>query len=203
MRLFLFLIIVFISACGIARPIENYYEARRLLWSVVYANGGETLYCGQKFGADHPKSINVEHVLPMGWVMNELKCGTRQSCRLDSIRFNLIEGDLHNLYPARKNLNRERSSYPFGLIKGEKRQFGKCDFEIDRRKRQVEPREEVRGDIARAMLYMSDTYNITLFERQRALLKKWHKADPPDAEEQRRNDVIEILQGNRNPLIDQ
>ena len=198
-----FLLMFNLAACSAERPIENYYEARHLLWSEVYPYGGETLYCGKKFGSQHPKNINVEHVFPMGWVMRELKCGDRKTCRRNSIRFNLIEADLHNLYPSKENINKDRSSYAFGIIKGERRQFGKCDFEIDRKKRRVEPREKVRGDIARAVLYMSEKYAIELFQRQQKLMLKWHRADPPDAEEKRRNGIIQVLQGNRNPLIDE
>lgn len=34
-------------------------------------------------------------------------------------------------------------------------------------------------------------------------LIQWHREDPPDAGERRRNDVIQSFQGNRNPFIDQ
>jgi len=34
-------------------------------------------------------------------------------------------------------------------------------------------------------------------------LRKWHFEDPPDEWEEKRNDLIEIIQGNRNPFIDQ
>lgn len=200
--LFSFLLLI-ATGCDAERPIENYYEAKKLLWSEVYPRGGKTLYCEQNFGARHPKNINVEHVLPMGWVMRELQCGDRKTCRRNSIRFNLIEADLHNLFPAKEKINRDRSSYAFGIVKGEKRKYGKCDFEIDRRKRRAEPREKVRGDVARAVLYMSDKHGIELFKRQKNLMLKWHRADPPDEEEKRRNNMIQILQGNRNPYIDE
>ena len=35
------------------------------------------------------------------------------------------------------------------------------------------------------------------------LLRKWHFEDPPDEWEEKRNDLIELIQGNRNPFIDQ
>ncbi len=89
------------------------------------------------------------------------------------------------------------------MIKGEKRSFGQCDLEIDKRRRRVEPRPEVRGNIARAMFYIYDTYDLTIFRKQGELLKRWHREDPPDAEEKRRNDVIEKIQGTRNKFIDQ
>jgi hypothetical protein len=48
--------------------IIDYHSARLLLWGTLYAQGGETLYCGQQFGASKGKNINIEHVFPMSWV---------------------------------------------------------------------------------------------------------------------------------------
>ncbi len=182
--------------------IESYLQAKRLFWGQLYKKGGETLYCGQSFGPSKSKRINVEHVLPMSWVMKKLNCRDRDSCRRNSSRFGYIEADMHNLYPALRDINQSRGSMPFAIIKGEQRQFGSCDFELNTRKRVVEPRSEVRGDIARAMMYMHDRYAIRIHARQGKLLKQWNRQDPPDAFERRRNDVIESLQGNRNRFID-
>jgi deoxyribonuclease I len=88
------------------------------------------------------------------------------------------------------------------MIPGEARDYAACDFEKDPRKRLVEPRPASRGNIARAMFYMADSYGLKIFRRQAETLLKWHREDPPDAEERRRNDVIERLQGNRNRFID-
>ncbi len=109
---------------------------------------------------------------------------------------------MHNLYPSRKDINYSRGSYAFALLKGEKRRFGQCDFELDQRRRRVEPRPASRGNIARAMFYMHDTYGLTIYAKQGNLLKQWHRQDPPDAEEQRRNNAIEKIQGTRNKFID-
>jgi deoxyribonuclease I len=46
-----------------------------------------------------------------------------------------------------------RSNYSMAMIEGEQRQFGACDVEIAERK--IEPRPEIRGDIARIYLYMT------------------------------------------------
>jgi deoxyribonuclease-1 len=110
---------------------------------------------------------------------------------------------MHNLYPSRQDINSARSSYAYGVIKGEKRYFGKCDFEVNKYKRRAEPRPKVRGNIARAMFYMQQKYGLTIFKKQGELLKQWHRQDPPDAEERRRNDAIEQIQGSRNQFIDQ
>ena len=183
--------------------IDDYYEAKKLFWGKLYSRGGETLYCGQPFGSNKGRLINVEHVLPMSWVMNKLNCRDRDSCRRNSTDFRRIEADLHNLYPSRRDINQIRSSFPFGVVRGERRQYDQCDFELDKKSRIVEPRAEVRGEIARAMFYMHDRYGIRLHRRMGKLLKQWNRQDPPDGVERKRNDTIEKIQGNRNRFIDQ
>jgi len=189
-----------------SNAIKDYETARPLLWYSVYPNGGETLYCGERFSSDHRKGYNVEHVFPMSWVTNGLSCGKRKQCRARSKAFNQIEADLHNLFPSRADVNQDRSSFRFSEVRGEKRRYGKqCDFEVDKRGRIAEPAPERRGEVARAMFYMADRYKshgLVLFKKQALLLEKWHKADPPSGDERRRNSVIEKLQGNRNLFID-
>lgn len=172
-------------------------------WSTLYARGGETLYCGERFGAERGRGINIEHVMPMAWAMNAFGCDDRNECRRSNSRFRTIEADIHNLFPSRRDINRARGSFTFGMVQGEPREFGKCDFEVDRRRRRVEPRTAVRGEVARAIFYMHDRYGMEIFGRLGRLLKDWNRADPPSADERRRNDLIERLQGNRNRFIDQ
>jgi deoxyribonuclease-1 len=109
---------------------------------------------------------------------------------------------MHNLYPVRADINKARSSLPFAEIAGEKREFGRCDFEFHPRQRVVEPRPASRGNIARALFHMHDTYGLTLYRRQGELMKQWNREDPPDAEERRRNELIGKYQGTRNRFID-
>jgi deoxyribonuclease-1 len=184
------------------QAFDNYFDALRVFWDEVYPQGGETLYCGTRFGSRKGRDINIEHVLPMAWAMNKENCRSRDECRDTSNRFNQIEADMHNFYPSNKEINKTRGSHSFGYIKGERREFGRCDFEVDRRARIVEPRPASRGNIARAMFYMHDTYGLKIFNRQAKILKQWNREDPPDAEEQRRNDIIAGIQGTRNRFID-
>lgn len=209
------MLLVSMSACiedaqnsSVKQPkIKTYEDARRLLWSSLYANGGHTLYCGKEFNSQRRKGFNVEHVFPMSWATNGLNCGTRKQCRARSAQFNLIEADMHNLYPSRSDVNQQRSSFRFGEVRGEQRKFGQqCDFEVDYRARVAEPAPNVRGDVARSMFHMAYTYKsqgLELFEKQARLLLKWHKADPPTLAEQKRNDAIEKLTGHRNLFIDE
>lgn len=181
----------------------NYAEIRPVFWGTVYASGGETLYCGEKFGSRHGGDINIEHIFPMSWVTKSLQCGEREECRNNSDRFNQIEADMHNLYPALADINYARSSMAFAILDGEDHYQPGCDFEIDKRRYLAEPRSAARGEIARAMLYMANTYpELKLYRRQRELLEQWHRQDPPSDEERRRNRLIMQVQGTGNSLIE-
>jgi len=188
------------------QAIEDYKQARQILWQSLYPNKGITLYCEQSFVTSNKQGINIEHVFPMSWVTSSLDCGTRNQCRENSNKFNQIEADLHNLYPSRSDVNQERSSFAFAEIAGEKREFGRdCNFEVDRSRRLVEPAPHVRGEVARSMFYMAYQYRddgLKLFDRQIRLLQEWHNSDLPSDHERARNNKIEQLQGNRNIFID-
>jgi deoxyribonuclease-1 len=187
-----------------ASPVD-YQTIRPLFWSQLYANGGQSLYCGQRFSGSSHRGLNVEHVFPMSWATKALRCGARKQCRGRSEMFNRIEADLHNLYPSRTDVNQDRSSFRFAIIPGEARVYGQnCDFEVDQRDRVVEPAPMVRGDIARSMFYMAYEYRdqgLKIFSKQAKLLASWHKADPPDDLERKRNAQIRQLQGNQNLFI--
>ena len=197
-RVILLLMALPVAGAGVA---ADYLDTIPLFWRSLYPDGGTGLYCGEQFAAGD-RTYNIEHVYPMGWVSRALRCGDRQACRRESARFNVIESDMHNMYPARKDLNRARGSYPFREIRGERRVERGCDLEIDHRARVVEPRPAVRGDIARSMLYMADRYDLKIYERQRRLLLEWHRDDPVDDAERERNRHIARIQGQRNHWID-
>ncbi len=187
------------------KPLKDYVSARKEFWRTLYKGQVRSLYCGDVFNSERRNGFNVEHVFPMSWATNGLQCGKRKQCRARSKDFNHIEADLHNLYPARVEVNKERSSHRFGIVSGEKRVFGNCDFEVDYRARVAEPTESVRGEVARAMFYMAYQYKdlgLVLFDKQAKLLLEWHQADTPSKQERQRNDKIERIQGNRNPFVD-
>lgn len=181
---------------------RGYLDTVPVFWQTLYPEGGEGLYCGQRF-ARYDRSYNIEHVFPMAWVARSLGCGSRAQCRERSERFNQIESDMHNLYPARVRVNQARGAMAYAELPGEKWIREDCDFEIDYRRHLVEPRLAVRGDIARSMLYMAASYpELHLFPRQRALIESWHQADPVSDEERRRNRSIARLQGRGNSWIE-
>jgi deoxyribonuclease-1 len=157
----MFVLLLFPGLALAERPV--YLDTIPVFWRNLYPDGGQGLYCGHDFRA-RDRSYNIEHVYPMAWVTRALRCGDRQSCRRTSARFNEIESDMHNMYPARP---------------------------------------AVRGDIARAMLYMAERYEeLVLYERQRRLLLDWHRQDPPDDAERQRNRRVAEIQGRPNPWIE-
>lgn len=187
------------------KPDQQYRQTLYLLWSQLYPGKGNTFYCDYEFDNSHKRAsqngLNAEHVFPMSWVTNDLNCGTRKQCQANSADFRNIESDLHNIYPANVKANQARSSYRFANIPGENWINKSCDLEIDKKQRVAEPREAIRGEIARAMLYMEYQYELTLFAKNKALMQQWDAEDPPQAAEIERNQTIKTLQGRDNPFI--
>ncbi len=194
------LVILLLSLSPLVRA--DYLETIPVFWKTLYPNGGKGLYCGKNFKR-FDRRYNIEHVFPMSWVTHALRCGDRHHCRRVSRRFNEIESDMHNMYPARRDLNKRRGAMAYAIVKGEHWVKPDCDLEIDARRRWVEPRPAVCGDIARALLYMADRYpELKLYRRQRDLMLRWNRQDPPDAAEKVRNRRIRKVQGRGNPWIE-
>ena len=105
--------------------------------------------------------------------------------------------DLHNLKPSDPSENSSRSN----------KYFGNMTNAIT-----YEPRDEVKGDIARILFYMDIMYTkLSLISANEGnvyqmgnldVLIEWHEMDPVDDFEVYRNQKIESFQGNRNPFID-
>lgn len=127
--------------------------------------------------------------------------------------------DYHHLYPTNQNqVNGLRSNYPLGEVVNVQQTYMGAKYGTDANGKIVfEPRDEHKGDAARALFYMVTTYNgvnnktwklptsisnSIVHGQDQAVLKKWHWQDLPNAEEMSRHDFIDSLQGNRNPFID-
>ena len=180
--------------------IPNARESRVLFWEKLYPSDSYTLYCGEYF--DTRDEVTIEYIYPLGVIANYLQCADIEECRDTSGRFNRIEADLHNQYPALNFIVHARNDYDYGLVAGEYREFFECDFEHDVRDRIVEPRTVARGNVARAMLYMHTEYDLPITPEMLSLFKEWNRTDAPSKDEIRRNNIIDKLQGTRNPYID-
>jgi deoxyribonuclease-1 len=132
-----------------------------------------------------------------------------RKCAQKSAEFSRMEADLHNLFPVVGEVNGLRSDLPMGILDSPSRRRTSSDtFHFGACKSAIEsgiflPRPEVRGDLARAHLYMNASYpeRHILDVDQQALFERWDAADPPDAWERERNERIADKQGNRNGFI--
>ena len=138
--------------------------------------------------------------------------------------------DLHHIFPVSSWINSYRNNYPYGEVLTPDRQFqngskwGKNTFystvEQTPDGTAFEPIDEYKGDVARAIFYISTRYMfedsnfctdpavapMTLRSQLRPwaleMLKNWHLVDPVSQKEIDRNNAIYNIQHNRNPYID-
>lgn len=155
-------------------------------------------------GQGDPDSWNREHV----WVKSRGFGGDPNKVRGPST-------DIHHIRPADRSVNTSRSTKYFdngGYAHSEAKD---CKYDSN----SWEPRDAVKGDIARMMFYMAVRYEgddgyadlelATYVPKgggtkmgKLSTLLKWHKQDPVDDFERNRNQKIFEIQGNRNPFID-
>jgi len=175
--------------------------------------------CGYRVrkNAKRAKRMEVEHVVPAeafgrsfkAWREGHPKCVNkkgkrykgRRCAKLTSELFRRMEADLYNLQPSIGEVNGDRSNYSMEEIPGEAREYGACDVEIENRK--IEPKESIRGDIARIYFYMDRAYpgRGIVGKKRKRILTAWDKADPVDDWERKRAKRIEALQGNATPFV--
>jgi endonuclease I len=131
--------------------------------------------------------------------------------------------DMHHLRPTVINVNSSRGNLDFdeGGTKVESSEGYAPGSSFCYRITNVsfEPRDEVKGDVARMMFYMATRYDggdggpdLELNDRtgngsapylgRISALLKWHEEDPVNDFERKRNDTIYGYQENRNPFVD-
>lgn len=167
------------------------------------------IYKGESISKEKNKNgkddWNREHI----WAKSHGNFGTRKGAGTD----------LHNLRPADVSVNSSRGNLDFDNGGKLHKEAVECKYDRD----SWEPRNEVKGDIARTLFYMAVRYeggdeaaDLELLDKvnseggskkplhgKLSTLLKWHKDDPVDDYERRRNNIIyEKYQHNRNPFID-
>jgi endonuclease I len=207
-----------------ANSTQNFNTAKNQLTKLYKSNPKQTeFYCACEFSFNDKKGvvdfgkcgykprknevrasrIEWEHVMPAENFGRHLQCwrdGGRKACKKDAT-FNLMEGDMHNLQPAIGEVNGDRSNYRYSQFTNQFNQYGQCQSAVDFKARQFQPRDEIRGIIARTHFYMSDKYNINLSDSERKLMTAWNKMYPPEQWECKRNQQIKQIQGHDNKFI--
>jgi len=223
----------FIEPCKFGQPLINalqmqytptnyagYGPARDLLYSRV-DNVGNDLSCvyttytvtldpnldPSQSAYQNGAGLNAEHIYP------QAKGAGSEPER----------GDMHNIRPCRVNVNSDRGNCPYNEIADSDTETWYFDdqaissipssnidaySERDTEDCQWEPREEMKGDLARTIFYFYGIYQSTadaedpnFFPLQKNILLQWHYQDLPDASERRRDSLISLIQGNRNPFV--
>ncbi len=190
--------------------------ARDTLFSVVYGQNDSLtcVYTGYKIWLDPSKDptqaafdfdINTEHTYPKSFGA-----------------VGVAEGDMHHLYATRADVNNARGNSPFAEIPdGETEEWyylatkissiptSNIDLYSERNGNSFEPREDHKGNVARAMFYFytmykdfADPLDPNFFETQRETLCAWHLLDPVDQAEWDRTWLIAQYQdGKANPFV--
>lgn len=190
--------------------IYDYKKEKGREKTVVYNDS-----CGYKPRKNKKRgeTIEWEHIMPAYRFASGLQCWNekicidkngksykgRKCCEKVDKKFRIMQADMYNLVPSVGELNGDRSNYSYGIIEGESRVYGECDFEV--RGKKAEPKEDIRGDIARTYFYMEETYNIELTDEERQLFIMWDKLDNISQWEKVRAERIKEIQGNENKFI--
>ena len=173
--------------------------------SCVYTGFTIELPSGDPSSGAFSLGINAEHTMPRSFLE-----GTNK------------EFDLHNLYPTRENVNSARSNFPFTDIPDNQTDnwyyldinsnnvpTNNIDSYSEKVNGFFEPREDHKGNVARAMMYTYAVYGDVIesnapnfFEQQRQTLCEWHVQDPVDQIEYDRTYLIGSYQNDRpNPFV--
>ena len=173
----------------------GYNQARDVMYSIIDLEDDNTLkgiYTNYTITIDpnqdprpqtNAQNMNCEHSWPQS-----MGAGSEPQ-----------KSDLHHLYPCRGNVNSSRGNKPYAEIDdNDTDKWWRLDYyetsipsqyidefsEVDNDNGKFEPREVVKGNIARGMFYFFTIYNDdadhNFFEEQKDFLNVWHKQDPVD-----------------------
>ncbi|MEM7373142.1 MAG: endonuclease [Bacteroidota bacterium] len=171
--------------------------------TIICVYGGYTHPWNQGSTGTNPAPVNTEHTVPQAWYPSSSP----------------IRSDLHHIFPTYDQWNSQRASDPFGEIPDNQTtiwmrltnsQSNTPSSNIDEYSESnggtFEPREDHKGDCARAIFYIFTMYSLTSHDIHDMgdinTLYQWHQQDPPSTKETARNHDIESWQGNRNPYVD-
>lgn len=174
---------------------SSYTWARHRMFTDLDKHNGqvECVYTGRKISVGssipHHTDMNTEHSWPqsLGASSNPARC------------------DLHHLFPVDSWHNTIRNSHPFCDVAVEDltkdleggSRYGWNDHGV----RCFEPRDEHKGNTARAMLYFAARYNFGLSGDELEMYRAWDLLDPVDGDELDRTWRIADLQDLPNPYV--
>ena len=185
---------------------NRYATARTLMFTQIERMRGdrssmvvECLYTGMRVSQPSDEEPNRDEMIAERlWPKSKLF--EDQSSALYSHQ----DADLHHLVPATPAAEASRNDFPFDDVLGERT----MDVAPSYRGRNAageevfEVRRDRKGDVARAMFYMSVRWGLEIPKAEADVLRRWHQGDPVTERETLRNTAVQRLQGNRNPFVD-
>ena len=193
--------------------VLSYNGARDVMYGYIDNNNGSVECIYTEFSVDNVPTnnprpivyeggIDCEHLFPQS--MYE---GTQP-----------MKSDIHHLRPCKSNVNSSRGNKPYNESNDNQTQTWywlnyqqnnppsqNRDKYSESASSVFEPREEVKGDIARAIFYFYTMYsNVAddnFFESQKDILYDWHQNDPINQSEINRTWDIADYQDYPNPFI--
>ncbi len=178
-------------------------------WEWTGKSGGQIdlVSCGYQVRKQQNRAMRIEweHIVP-AWVFgHQRQCwqnGGRKNCVSTDPIFRQMEADMHNLAPSIGEVNGDRSNLSYGQLSADAEyQYGQCRSRVDFKERVFEPRDEVKGQVARVYFYMHDRYNLSMSRQQQQLLMVWDKQYPPSEWEKQRDERIANIMGHHNPFV--
>ena len=201
---------------------KNYNTARDSMFISIDVDAADSIrgvYTGLKVKADGSRtpsngslSLNTEH----SWPQSFYDGGEP------------MKSDIHHLFPVWSSVNSSRGNHPFAEIADNLTSSWwywenggsvssipsqNIDSYSEYYNNSFEPREDHKGNAARAMFYFWTMYsdnsdivnddfdNSAFFEGMKSTLYSWHISDPVNSDEVARSNVIYSVQGNKNPFI--
>ena len=178
-------------------------------WEWVGKSGGQVdlASCGYQVRKQQNRAqrIEWEHIVP-AWVFgHQRQCwqnGGRKNCVATDAIFRQMEADMYNLAPSIGEVNGDRSNFSFGqLTANVSYPYGMCRSRVDFKEKVFEPRNEVKGQVARAYFYMHDRYNLSMSRQQQQLLMAWNNQYPVNQWEKLRDERIAKVMGHHNSFV--
>ncbi len=159
------------------------------------------VYCGKKFTFKNASetsgmgnTVNIEHTWPQSKFSSNFEKGMQKS-------------DMHHLYLTDSRANSDRGNFEFGIAGNAPNEMHADNCNISKLVRDngewiFEPPKGHRGNVARSIFYFAVRYNMLISKKQEKALREWHVADPVDALERTKHDVVARHQNIRNPFVD-
>ena len=185
----------------------GYTQARLVLFGEIHASKDskgqfvKDVYCGKKFYfkeardvLNMSREVNTEHTWP-------------QSRFNGNFSKDMQKSDMHHLYPTDSDANNRRANHSFGNVPASEDELNVENCSSSRLSDihgdvLFNPPNEHKGNVARSLFYFAIRYKLKIGPAEEMILKLWHTADPIDAAELERHEIIATHQKVRNPFVD-